>query len=516
MMNEWTRDVDGDEDGVSRTVGGGRFFGPFWLARGLVLAVTAACVAALVHMALGASASAAASSVSASITPIVFLTHGPAITHAVAVVAQGAQAWASNAVAVAGTAAASVVSGGVGYSVARAQAVAELSELRRELDELRGVLREVTSTMTPPIEDAAENPGDAGRHATATRAAMPLAPSIAAAADVTGGTAAAANAVAGGGLSTAERAEALAQLDALRAALGEVRRRRQREGRQTRRRADPVVRVRAAAMPSSSQTPSASGDDAGETAARMMELEALKAELDDLRAGTARDAAPVAAAGAGEVEARASSGVAGAAATSGEAALAAFWAGVEPTPPSVLAAETGTGGEGKETPAASMGDAPGDDVGETSDWARLAKSRAVWIPPGGKETPAASRGDAPSDDVGETSDWARLAKSRAVWTPPGTASPSRDDAIEAETRGMGQIDAMSMEGLGAMGSGAGFGEGVGGMMAALGAAEWSEAAEAAKLAEEDREWRRRLRAASQVDVAKEQGDGDDAAPSAYE
>ena len=81
-------------------------------------------------------------SLTASITPVVFLTHGPAVTQAAAYIAQGMQAWSASVCGVVITAAASAVSGGVGYATARRQAVSELSALRGELSELRAMLTE--------------------------------------------------------------------------------------------------------------------------------------------------------------------------------------------------------------------------------------------------------------------------------------------------------------------------------------------------------------------------------------
>jgi len=52
------------------------------------------------------------------------------------------QAWSASVCGVVITAAASAVSGGVGYATARRQAVSELSALRGELSELRAMLTE--------------------------------------------------------------------------------------------------------------------------------------------------------------------------------------------------------------------------------------------------------------------------------------------------------------------------------------------------------------------------------------
>ena len=104
-----------------------RMFAP----RAAVVAVFAAAVVAAAHL-FGAGAG-VASPIVASITPVVFLTHGATVSHAAAMVAQGLHAWATNVVGVAATAAASAAPGAAGYAAARRAAAAELAELRAEL-----------------------------------------------------------------------------------------------------------------------------------------------------------------------------------------------------------------------------------------------------------------------------------------------------------------------------------------------------------------------------------------------
>ena len=119
-----------------------RVFAP----RAAVVAVFAAAVIAAAHL-FGAGAG-VASPIVASITPVVFLTHGATVSHAAAMVAQGLHAWAINVVgvAVADPAAASAASSGAaGYAAARRAAAAELAELRAELTALRRMVAETAA-----------------------------------------------------------------------------------------------------------------------------------------------------------------------------------------------------------------------------------------------------------------------------------------------------------------------------------------------------------------------------------
>ena len=105
----------------------------------------AALFFATAHL-VGAGASLAAS-LTASITPVVFLANGAAVTNAAAAVSGGLNAWAANAASVAVTAVASGASGAVGYSVAAARARAEMAALRAELEELRRVVGETAGAI---------------------------------------------------------------------------------------------------------------------------------------------------------------------------------------------------------------------------------------------------------------------------------------------------------------------------------------------------------------------------------
>lgn len=102
--SSWTHERDAEETGGNG--GGGGDDGWRIVSRVLALVAVAMLVAVLVHLALGPGASFASmaskhaaaaapgsplASLTASITPIVFLTHGPAITQAAAVVAHGMQ-----------------------------------------------------------------------------------------------------------------------------------------------------------------------------------------------------------------------------------------------------------------------------------------------------------------------------------------------------------------------------------------------------------------------------------------
>ena len=105
----------------------------------------AALFFATAHL-VGAGASLAAS-LTASITPVVFLANGAAVTNAAAAVSGGLNAWAANAASVAVTAVASGASGAVGYSVAAARRAAEMAALRAELEELRRVVGETAGAI---------------------------------------------------------------------------------------------------------------------------------------------------------------------------------------------------------------------------------------------------------------------------------------------------------------------------------------------------------------------------------
>jgi hypothetical protein len=150
-------------------------------------------------------------------------------------------------------------------------------------------------------------------------------------------------------------------------------------------------------------------------------------------------------------------------------------------------------------------------AGGSVDWARLAKSRAVWTPPAPtwqsqgkednadgyfhytfKESAGARAGTHAADgNVSFTGGGVRGSSALNAGGggdgDGGTKSVAPDLGHSATT-----VGAMGMGGVGAMDGIAGFGSG-GGMMAALDAEQWSEAAETAKLAEEDTQWRRRLK-----------------------
>ena len=430
--------------------------------RAAVVAVFAAAVIAAAHL-FGAGAG-VASPIVASITPVVFLTHGATVSHAAAMVAQGLHAWANNVVGVAATATASAASGAAGYAAARRAAAAELAELRAELTALRRMVAETAAiAMVGGEKTAADASNDedviaadasgavsaaistAGPRATAASGSDPVASS--AVGDTTG-------IGAGVGAATeAAEADARARAEAELAAL-----RRQ------------LARHRAVWRPgdrdgADDDAPSPFAPDASIEAApamrttandaRVEELAALRAELAALRSG-----------GDGWMTDRsAAKSDASSSATDGDACrreegfsdaafdpTAAFWSDVEPTPPNAAAFASSPASIPRPGTGTGVGDGAGDGAGEgAGDWA-------------GTGTSASG-----SSDV---VDWAALAKSRAVWAPPGTSGSGADE--EEEDDG-GDSDGAS-----------------GGFGAGRFSEDASEAAARARLDEEDATWRRRL------------------------
>ena len=188
--------------------------------------------------------------------------------------------------------------------------------------------------------------------------------------------------------------------------------------------------------------------------ARVEELAALRAELAALRSG-----------GDGWMTDRsAAKSDASSSATDGDACrreegfsdaafdpTAAFWSDVEPTPPNAAAFASSPASIPRPGTGTGVGDGAGDGAWEgAGDWA-------------GTGTSASG-----SSDV---VDWAALAKSRAVWAPPGTSGSGADEEEEDD----GDSDGAS-----------------GGFGAGRFSEDASEAAACARLDEEDATWRRRL------------------------
>ena len=143
---------------------------PSFSPRAAFVVVFAAVVVVAAHL-FGAGAG-VASPLAASITPVVFLTHGASLSQAAAMVAQGLHAWATNAVGVAATAAASAASGAAGYVAARRAAAAELAELRAELAALRGMVAETTAIAIAGGEKTARDDGEASAAVSAEASAL--------------------------------------------------------------------------------------------------------------------------------------------------------------------------------------------------------------------------------------------------------------------------------------------------------------------------------------------------------
>ena len=436
---------------------------PSFSPRAVFVVVFAAVVVVAAHL-FGAGAG-AASPLAASITPVVFLTHGASLSQAAAMVAQGLHAWATNAVGVAATAAASAASGAAGYVAARRAAAAELAELRAELAALRGMVAETAAIAIAGGEKTARDVGKAAATVSA-EASDPVASS--AVGDLVGISA-------GVGVATEAEADAEAEAEArarAEAELAELRRQLARHRAVWRPGDDaaeddgPSPFVPAASTEASPAMRTTVND------ARVEELAALRAELAALRtdgdadgATTGRRAAvaPSAPSSATDGDARRrEEGIADGAFDP----TAAFWSGAEPTPPNASAFASSRASIPRPGTGTGARDGAGDGAGD------------------GVGTGTSASGS--SDVV----DWAALAKSRAVWAPPGTSgSGAVDDDDDDDDDGSGR-----------------FGAG-------RASEEASEAAARARLDEEDATWRRRLNLGE--DRWKDEDEDEDAGGAAW-
>ena len=401
----------------------------------------AALFFATAHL-VGAGASLAAS-LTASITPVVFLANGAAVTNAAAAVSGGLNAWAANAASVAVTAVASGASGAVGYSVAAARARAEMAALRAELEELRRVVGETAGAIeTRMNERRSERTAEASNVPEGQQAE-----------ETTIGVTIATGKIESGGESESSLEEvdwaALAKSRAVWSPPG----RDEPEARASAHASpDDVPFSAAVAAPAGpAETPRARvppSDPADVDAARRA---ALAAELEELRARLARvravDDAAAAAASLrfGDDDRSASKALSKEEASSASSASSRERADAA----EALAALRAELAELRRAP--SDGDARGAPRGASNDAA-----------------PTDGAAGAAADVV----DWAALAKSRAVWSPP--------------------------EGLGGGGAGARTAEGSrdedgSAEVASEASAEAAARAGADALDAEDAEWRRRLR-----------------------
>ena len=403
----------------------------------------AALFFATAHL-VGAGASLAAS-LTASITPVVFLANGAAVTNAAAAVSGGLNAWAANAASVAVTAVASGASGAVGYSVAAARARAEMAALRAELEELRRVVGETAGAIETRMNE---------RRSERTAEASNVPEGQQAEETTIGVTIATGKIESGGESSSLEEVDwaALAKSRAVWSPPG----RDEPEARASAHASpDDVPFSAAVAAPAGpAETPRARvppSDPADVDAARRA---ALAAELEELRARLAR----VRAVDAADADADAD-----------DAAASLRFGDDERSASNALSKEEASSASSSASSASSR---------ERADAAEaLAALRAELAELRRAKSSEASDDAAPTDGAAgaaaDVVDWAALAKSRAVWSPP-------------EGRGGGGAGARTAEGSR---------DEDGSAEAASEAAAEAAAARAGAdaLDAEDAEWRRRLR-----------------------
>ena len=380
----------------------------------------AALFFATAHL-VGAGASLAAS-LTASITPVVFLANGAAVTNAAAAVSGGLNAWAANAASVAVTAVASGASGAVGYSVAAARARAEMAALRAELEELRRVVGETAGAIETRMNERRSEKTEAmtseGQPAEETTIGVTIA---------TG------KIESGGESSSLEEVDwaALAKSRAVWSPPG------------TRASPDDVPFSAAVAAPAGpAETPRARvppSDPADFDAARRA---ALAAEIEELRARLAR--------------VRAVDDAAAAAADADDAAASLRFGDDERSASNALSKEEASSASSSASSASSR---------ERADAAEaLAALRAELAELRRAKSSEASDDAAPTDGAAgaaaDVVDWAALAKSRAVWSPPEgrggggagarTAEESRDEDGSAEAASEASAEAAARAGADAL------------------------------------------------------------------
>ena len=410
----------------------------------------AALFFATAHL-VGAGASLAAS-LTASITPVVFLANGAAVTNAAAAVSGGLNAWAANAASVAVTAVASGASGAVGYSVAAARARAEMAALRAELEELRRVVGETAGAIETRMNERRSEKTDA-----MTSEGQP-------AEETTIGVTIATGKIESGGESSSLEEVDWAALAKSRAVWSPPGRDEPEARASAHASPDDVPFSAAVAAPAGpAETPRARvppSDPADVDAARRA---ALAAEIEELRARLARvRAVDAAAADAdaddaaaslrfGDDERSASNALSKEEASSASSSASSRERADAAEALAALREELAELRRAKSSEAsddAAPTDGAAGAAADVVDWAALAKSRAVWSPP-----------EAAADDA-DVVDWAALAKSRAVWSPPEgrggggagarTAEESRDEDGSAEAASEASAEAAARAGADAL------------------------------------------------------------------
>ncbi len=386
----------------------------------------AALFFATAHL-VGAGASLAAS-LTASITPVVFLANGAAVTNAAAAVSGGLNAWAANAASVAVTAVASGASGAVGYSVAAARARAEMAALRAELEELRRVVGETAGAIETRMNERRSEKTEAmtseGQPAEETTIGVTIA---------TG------KIESGGESSSLEEVDwaALAKSRAVWSPPG----RDEPEARTSARASPDDVPFSAAVDFGPAETPRARvppSDPADVDAARRA---ALAAEIEELRARLARVRAVDAAAADADAD---------------DAAASLRFGDDERSASNALSKEEASSASSSASSASSR---------ERADAAEaLAALREELAELRRAKSSEASDDAAPTDGAAgaaaDVVDWAALAKSRAVWSPPEgrggggagarTAEESRDEDGSAEAASEASAEAAARAGADAL------------------------------------------------------------------
>ena len=388
----------------------------------------AALFFATAHL-VGAGASLAAS-LTASITPVVFLANGAAVTNAAAAVSGGLNAWAANAASVAVTAVASGASGAVGYSVAAARARAEMAALRAELEELRRVVGETAGAIETRMNERRSEKTEA-----MTSEGQP-------AEETTIGVTIATGKIESGGESSSLEEVDWAALAKSRAVWSPPGRDEPEARASAHASPDDVPFSAAVAAPAGpAETPRARvppSDPADVDAARRA---ALAAEIEELRARLARVRAVDAAAADADAD---------------DAAASLRFGDDERSASNALSKEEASSASSSASSASSR---------ERADAAEaLAALREELAELRRAKSSEASDDAAPTDGAAgaaaDVVDWAALAKSRAVWSPPEgrggggagarTAEESRDEDGSAEAASEASAEAAARAGADAL------------------------------------------------------------------